>query len=195
MTAQSLRYLYYILVNRYHTLEQYEPNLKVFHRILVPIFQNKLPNDIRRKWEYELSKLENEEDDKRVTAESFFDFLRSHVMSEEAIEKSTPNRSTHPRMSNRPHIRHGDQGGSRSSSATALAAQTSQETVNQGRNNQNKCAFCKKSHESKKCYGFKKKSVDERIQTDKDKGLCFNCLKPVSSSYYSSCCMSQGCMI
>eukprot|EP00112_Aurelia_sp_Birch-Aquarium-sp1_P013483 Seg2864.5 transcript_id=Seg2864.5/GoldUCD/mRNA.D3Y31 product="hypothetical protein" protein_id=Seg2864.5/GoldUCD/D3Y31 len=51
VTAQSLRYLYDTLVNRYHTLEQYEPNLEVCHRILVPIFQNKLPNDIRRKWE------------------------------------------------------------------------------------------------------------------------------------------------
>ena len=51
VTAQSLRYLYNTLVNRYHTLEQYEPNLEVCHRILVPIFQNKLPNDIRRKWE------------------------------------------------------------------------------------------------------------------------------------------------
>ena len=68
-------------------------------------FQNKLPNDITRKWEYELSKLENEEEDKRVTAEFFFDFLRSHVMSEEAIEKSTPNRSTHSRMSNWPRYK------------------------------------------------------------------------------------------
>ena len=195
VTAQSLRYLYDTLVNRYHTLEQYEPNLEVCHRILVPIFQSKLPNDIRRKWEYELSKLENEEEDKRVTAEFFFDFLRSHVMSEEAIEKSTPNRSTHPRMSNRPRIQNKDQGDSRFSSATALAAQTSQETVNQGRNNQNKCGFCEKNHESKKCFGFKKKSVDERIQTVKDKGLCFNCLKPISSTHYSSCCMSQGCMM
>eukprot|EP00112_Aurelia_sp_Birch-Aquarium-sp1_P020558 Seg5323.2 transcript_id=Seg5323.2/GoldUCD/mRNA.D3Y31 product="hypothetical protein" protein_id=Seg5323.2/GoldUCD/D3Y31 len=112
VTAQSLRYLYDTLVNRYHTLEQNEPNLEVCHRILVPIFQSKLPNDIRRKWEYELSMLENEEEDKRVTAEFFFDFLRSHVMSEEAIEKSTPNRSTHPRMSNRPRIQNKDQGDS-----------------------------------------------------------------------------------
>eukprot|EP00112_Aurelia_sp_Birch-Aquarium-sp1_P024796 Seg7999.2 transcript_id=Seg7999.2/GoldUCD/mRNA.D3Y31 product="hypothetical protein" protein_id=Seg7999.2/GoldUCD/D3Y31 len=141
VTAQSLRYLYDTLVNRYHTLEQYEPNLEVCHRILVPIFQNKLPNDIRRKWEYEFSKLENEEEDKRVTAEFFFDFLRSHVMSEEAIEKSTPNRSTHPRMSHRPRIQNKDQGDSRFSSATALAAQSSQETVRQGRSNQSKCGF------------------------------------------------------
>eukprot|EP00112_Aurelia_sp_Birch-Aquarium-sp1_P013482 Seg2864.4 transcript_id=Seg2864.4/GoldUCD/mRNA.D3Y31 product="hypothetical protein" protein_id=Seg2864.4/GoldUCD/D3Y31 len=116
-------------------------------------------------------------------------------MSEEAIEKSTPHRSTHPRMSNRPRIQNKDQGDSRFSSATALAAQSSQETVRQGRSNQSKCGFCEKNHESKNCYAIKKKSVNERIQTVKDKGLCFNCLKPISSTHYSSRCMSQGCMI
>ena len=154
VTAQSLRYLYDTLVNRYHTLEQYEPNLEVCHRILVPIFQSKLPNDIRRKWEYELSKLENEEEDK-----SFFDFLRSHVMSEEAIEKSTPNRSTHPRISNRSRIKNKDQGDSRFLSATALAAQTSQETVNQGRNNQNKSGFCEKNHNQRSVLGSRRNQL------------------------------------
>jgi hypothetical protein len=84
--AQSLRYLYDIMVSRYHTLELYEPNLKYCHRIIVPILQSKLPQEVRRKWEYELSKIENEEEDKRITVEYFFDFLRSHVMSEEASE-------------------------------------------------------------------------------------------------------------
>ena len=86
-------------------------------------------------------------------------------------------------MSNRPRIQNKDQGDSRFSSATALATQTSQETVNQGQNNQNKCGFCEKNYESKKCFGFKKKSVDERMQTAKDKGLCFNCLKPLSFTH------------
>eukprot|EP00112_Aurelia_sp_Birch-Aquarium-sp1_P024795 Seg7999.1 transcript_id=Seg7999.1/GoldUCD/mRNA.D3Y31 product="hypothetical protein" protein_id=Seg7999.1/GoldUCD/D3Y31 len=79
VTAHSLRCLYDPLVNRYYTLEQYEPNLEVCHRILVPIFQNKLPNDIRRMWEYELSKLENAEEDKRVTAEFFPSTFFGHM--------------------------------------------------------------------------------------------------------------------
>lgn len=176
-------------------MEQYEPNLDICHRILVPIFQNKLPTDLRRKWEYELSKLDNEEEDKRVTAEFFFDFLRSHVMSKEVTEKSTPNRSTHPRMSNRPRMQNRGQGYSNYSSATALAAQSSKESVCQGQSIKNKCGFCEKNHESKHCYGFKKKSVNERIQTVREKGFCFNCLKPVSPTHYSSRSMSQGCMI
>lgn len=74
--------------SRYHTLESYGPNLVYAHRILVPILQFKLPNELRRKWEFQLSKLENEEDDLKVTVEYLFEFLRSHVMSEEAAEKS-----------------------------------------------------------------------------------------------------------
>ena len=157
VTAQSLRYLYDTLANRYHTLEQYEPTLKCVTEFW---YQFSKINDIRRKWEYELSKLENEEEDKRVTAEFFFDFLRSHVMSEEAIEKSTPNRSVYPRISNRPRIQNKDQWDSRFSSATALAAQTSQETVN--RNNQNTCGVCEKNHKSKKCW------IQEEISRGKD---------------------------
>ena len=44
---------------------------------------------LEKKWEFQLSKLENDEDDRRVTVENLFDFLRSHVMSEEATEKSS----------------------------------------------------------------------------------------------------------
>ncbi|KAK3755477.1 hypothetical protein QZH41_017632, partial [Actinostola sp. cb2023] len=91
VNAHSLRYLYDTMVNRYHTLESYEPNLKHCHRIIVPILQSKFPQAIRRKWEYELSKIENEEDDKKITVEYLFNFLRSHVMSEEAAETSHAN--------------------------------------------------------------------------------------------------------
>lgn len=88
--AWSLRNLYDLMVSRYRTLESYEPKLAEAQRILVPILQSKFPDEIRRKWEFQLSKLENEEDDRQVTVEYLFDFLRSHVMSEEATEKSVP---------------------------------------------------------------------------------------------------------
>eukprot|EP00112_Aurelia_sp_Birch-Aquarium-sp1_P003222 Seg1359.14 transcript_id=Seg1359.14/GoldUCD/mRNA.D3Y31 product="hypothetical protein" protein_id=Seg1359.14/GoldUCD/D3Y31 len=80
VTAQSLRYLYDTLVNRYHTLEQYEPNLEMCHRILVPIFQNKLPNDIRRKWEASSSpKTEVTKDEKVSSSERVEATVKSHV--------------------------------------------------------------------------------------------------------------------
>ena len=93
--ARSLRGLYDVMVSRYRTLEAYEPKLAEAQRILVPILQSKFPDEIRRKWEFQLSKLENEEDDRLVTVEYLFDFLRSHVMSEEATDKS----ASKPRMS------------------------------------------------------------------------------------------------
>lgn len=92
--ARSLRNLYDVMVSRYRTLESYEPKLAEAQRILVPILQSKLPDEIRRKWEFQLSMLENEEDDRKVTVEYLFNFLRSHVMSEEATEKSI----TKPKM-------------------------------------------------------------------------------------------------
>ena len=91
--ARSLRGLYD--VSRYRTLEAYEPKLAEAQRILVPILQSKFPHEIRPKWEFQLSKLENEEDDRLVTVEYLFDFLRSHVMSEEATDKP----ASKPRMS------------------------------------------------------------------------------------------------
>ena len=195
VNAQSLTYFYDTLVNRYHTLEQYEPNIEVCHRILVPNFQSKLPNDIRRKWEYELSKLGNEEEDERVTTEFFFDFLRSHVMSEEAIEKSSPNRSTYFRLSNKSRMQNKEGWKGRISSATALTGKTDHGTVKQGRYQQTKCYFGEKNHESKNCFMFQRKSIDERTQLVKDKRLCFNCFKPVSSMHYSSRCVSNGCEV
>ena len=78
------------MVNIYHTLESYEPNLKYAHRILVPILQSKLPPEIRRKWELKLSTLESEQDDLKITAEYLFEFLRSYIMSKEAVEKIVP---------------------------------------------------------------------------------------------------------
>ena len=93
--ARSLRGLYDVMVSRYRTLEAYEPKLAEAQRILVSILQSKFPDEIRRKWEFQLSKLENEEDDRLVTVEYLFDFLRSHVMSEEATDKS----ASKPRMS------------------------------------------------------------------------------------------------
>ena len=76
------------MVGRYGTQEVYEPKFAEAQRILVPILQSKFLDEICWKWEFQLSKLENEEDDRQVTVEYLFDFLRSHVMSEEATEKS-----------------------------------------------------------------------------------------------------------
>ena len=88
MDARSLRHLYVTMVNRHHTLESYEPNLKYGHRKLVRILQSKPPLKICRKWELKFSTSENEQDDLKITVEYFFESLRSYVMSEEEAEKA-----------------------------------------------------------------------------------------------------------
>ena len=179
--ARSLRNLYDITrwnhINRYHTLESYEPNLKHAHRILVPILQSKLPDEIRRKWELELSKLENEEDDLKVTVEYLFDFLRSYVMSEEAAEKSSSKEKSKLRedLKKRRTFKGKSEEKDQSLiySATALPSVSKADEEESGRTDR-KCVDCGKAHDVQNCFSFRKKSVDERLQILKDKGLCFN---------------------
>ena len=187
--ARSLRGLYD--VSRYHTLEAYEPKLAEAQRILVPILQSKFPDEIRRKWEFQLSKLENEEDDRLVTVEYLFDFLRSNVMSEEATDKST----SKPRMSPKktqsrqrryagaprywekePKEKREEQDYPSPFSATALNADSKEKSKDTSKSfGDLQCANCSKEHHTTNCSLFAKKSVDDRLSIVKDKGLCFNC--------------------
>ena len=205
--ARSLRSLYDVMVSRYRTLESYEPKLVEAQRILVPILQSKLPDEIRRKWEFQLSKFESEEDDKQVTVEYFFGFLRSHVMSEEAMEKSTfkqkgmPSKGPKGQRRKDGAFRYGGKDrreeGYRENeqlpfSATALNADSKgKETFKASGRPQ--CANCGKGHHVANCFLFERRSLDDRLQLAKDKGLCFNCLEPTSPSHYSIVCRYPGC--
>ncbi|KAK3740123.1 hypothetical protein QZH41_001270 [Actinostola sp. cb2023] len=180
VNAHSLRYLYDTMVNRYHTLESYEPNLKHCHRIIVPILQSKFPQAIRRKWEYELSKIENEEDDKKITVDYLFNFLRSHVMSEEAAETSHANfqlRDIEERRDNALKPGRTPSRNNRIPSSSAIALNTSSKPEDAKQRNSSECVFCGKSHDSSNCYMIQRKSVQERLQLIKEKKLCFNCLQ------------------
>ena len=207
--ARSLRSLYDVMVSRYRTLESYEPKLGEAQRILVPILQSKLPDEIRRKWEFQLSKFENEEDDQQVTVEYFFGFLRSHVMSEEAMDKSTSKPKTFPykgqkgqrrkngviRYGGRERREEGEQENKQPPfSATALNADSKgKETLKASGGTQ--CSNCGKGHHISNCFLFERKPIDDRLQVAKDKALCFNCLEPTSPSHYSITCRSPGCSI
>ncbi|RUA04968.1 MAG: hypothetical protein DSY43_05545, partial [Gammaproteobacteria bacterium] len=198
VNAHSLRYLYDTMVNRYHTLESYEPNLKHCHRIIVPILQSKFPQAIRRKWEYELSKIENEEDDKKITVDYLFNFLRSHVMSEEAAETSHANfqlRDIEERRDNALKPGRTPSRNNRIPSSSAIALNTSSKPEDAKQRNSSECVFCGKSHDSSNCYMIQRKSVQERLQLIKEKKLCFNCLYPVGPNHTSATCKRPGCLI
>ena len=87
--ARSLRNLYDVMVSRYRTLESLRAQTRGSATNSGSDFQLKLPDEIRRKWEFQLSKFENEEGDQQVTVEFFFGFLRSYVKSEEAMDNAT----------------------------------------------------------------------------------------------------------
>ena len=51
--------------------------------VLLPIFETKLPRELKEKWEVELTKYETEEEDKEINIEKLFQFLEGHVLSNE----------------------------------------------------------------------------------------------------------------
>jgi hypothetical protein len=201
--ARSLRNLYDVMVSRYRTLESYEPKLAEAQRILVPILQSKLPDEIRRKWEFQLSMLENEEDDRKVTVEYLFNFLRSHVMSEEATEKPITKPKMFPNKFQRGQRRKDgprrnwereEENSQQPYSATALNSNSKDDDSSKF-SGELQCANCGKKHHISSCYLFKRKSVDERLEIVKDKGLCFNCLSPTTSYHYGINCKRPGCSV
>ncbi|KAL9951528.1 hypothetical protein ACROYT_G044204 [Oculina patagonica] len=54
--------------------------------VLLPIFDTKLPRELKEKWELELTKYETEEEDKEINIKKFFQFLEGHVLSKEALD-------------------------------------------------------------------------------------------------------------
>ena len=89
--GKSIRPLYDTLKNQMRSLESLglkpddNPSLSM---VLLPIFDTKLPRELKEKWEFELTKCEKDDE---VNIKKFFQFLEGHVLSKEANEdlKST----------------------------------------------------------------------------------------------------------
>ena len=73
--GKSLRHLYDTLRNRMRSLESLglkpdnNPSLSM---VLLPIFDTKLPCELKEKWEFELIKYDDDEDDKEINMKKFF---------------------------------------------------------------------------------------------------------------------------
>lgn len=85
--GKSLRELHDTLRNRMRSLESLglkpddNPSLSM---VLLPIFDTKLPRELKEKWELELTKYETDEEDKEINIKKLFQFLEGHVLSTEA---------------------------------------------------------------------------------------------------------------
>ena len=140
--GKSLRHLYDTLRNRMRKLESLglnpdnNPNLSM---VLLPIFDTRLPRELKEKWEFELTKYDDNEDDKEINIKKFFSFLECHVLSKEAhddMKGSSP----------KPRKQFARETGSRipdneeSTSAQALVGSSDFKKV--------KCGFYGKNHET-----------------------------------------------
>ena len=177
--GKSLRHLYDTLRNRMRSLESLglkpdnNPSLSM---VLLPIFDTKLPRELKEKWEFELTKYDDDEDDKEINIKNFFRFLQGHVLSKEAHDDM---KSSSPK----PRKRFGRETGStipdneEYTSVQALVRSSNFKKV--------KCGFCGKNHETIKCPSALNKTPDERWQMlmkRKAAPTCFNCLQPGSST-------------
>ena len=85
--GKAIRPLYDTLKNRMRSLESLglkpddNPSLSM---VLLPIFDTKLPRELKEKWEFELTKCENDDE---VNIKKFFQFLEGHVLSNEANQE------------------------------------------------------------------------------------------------------------
>ncbi|XP_068693031.1 uncharacterized protein [Montipora foliosa] len=157
--------------------------------VLLPIFDKKLPGDLKEKWEFELTKCYDDEDDKEINIKKFFQFLEGHKLSKEAGDDT---KSSSPEA----RKRFGREKGSRSpddeeyTSAQALVGSSDFKKV--------RCGFCGKNHETIKCPSALNKSPDERWQMlmrRKGAPTCFNCLQPGSISHHSRTCKAPRCPV
>ena len=115
-------------------------------------------------------------------------------MSKEAAEKMTNKEMSsyknYTRMSNKSYPRKDDKMNNQEIySATALNSTTTTQEDNQ--NEDVCCVLCGHSNRMGNCFVMRKKSVDERLLTGKNKGLCFNCLQPMTTSD----CKRPGCAV
>ena len=192
--GNSLRHLYDTLRNRMRSLESLglkpddNPSLTM---VLLPIFDMKLPRELKEKWEFELTKYDNDEEDKEVNIKKFFQFLEGHVLSKESHEDT---KNSSPKL--KPRKRFGREKRSKIPddeeyiSAQALVGSSDFKKV--------KCGFCGKNHETVKCATALNKAPDERwemLMKRKGSPTCFNCLQAGSISHNSRTCKAPRCPV
>ena len=155
--------------------------------VLLPIFDTKLPRELKEKWELELTKYETEEEVKEINMKKFFQFLEGHVLGKEAPDDTKGSLPKRKRRNGRDR-RSKNPDDKEKMSAQSLVGASVYKTM--------KCGFCAKGHETTKCPAALSKSPDERwdmLMTRKGAPTCVNCLQPGSVSHNSRTCNSPRC--
>ena len=101
--GRSLGHLSDTLRNRIRSLESLclkRDNKRSLSMVLLPIFDTKLPRELKEKWKFELTKYDNDEEDKEVNIKNFFQFLEGHVLSKE-LHHDEDTKSSSPKLKSR----------------------------------------------------------------------------------------------
>ena len=185
--GKLLREMYDTLRNRMRSLESLglkpddNPSLSM---VLLPIFEIKLPHELKEKWELELTKYETEEEDKEINIKKFFQFLEGHVLSKEAPADVKDATLKYSRRNSRGK-RFKNLDDAEKMSAQLLVGATDRD------HKRLKCGFCAKSHETSRCPSALIKTPDERwdmLMKHKGAPTCFNSSQPGSISHNSRTC-------
>lgn len=157
--------------------------------VLLPIFDTKLPRELKEKWEFELTKYENDEEDKEVSIKKFFQFLEGHVLSKKVHVDTT---SSPPK----PRRKFGRD--KKSKSPDDEEHMSAQSLVGSSDYKKMKCGFCSKNHETRKRPTALSKTPNERwdmLMKRKAAPTCFNCLQVGSTSHNSRTCKAPRCAV
>ena len=149
--------------------------------MLLPIFETKLPRELKEKWELELTKYETEEEDKKIIIKKFFHFLEGHVLSKEACDDVKDGLPKHNKRNGKGK-RFNNPDDEENMSAQSLVGATDRDYKRL------KCGFCAESHEKLRCPSALIKTPDERwdmLMKRKGAPTCFSCLQPGSISHNS----------
>ena len=180
------------LRNRMRSLESLgikpDDNLSL-SMVLLPIFETKLPRELKEKWELKLTKYETEEEDKDINIKRFFQFLEGHVLSKETPDDVKDALPKHSRRNGR---------GKGFKNPDDKGKMSAQSLVGASDYKKMKCGFCAKSHETQKFPTALIKTPDERwdmLMKRKGAPTCFNCLQPGSISHNSRTCKAPRCSV
>ena len=192
--GKLLRELYDTLRNRMRSLESLglkpddNPSLSM---VLLPIFETKLPRELKEKLELELTKFETEEQDKDINIKKFIQFLEGHVLSKEVPDDVKDGLPKHSRRNGRAkRFKNPDDEEKMSAQSLVGASDHDYKKL--------KCGFCAKSHKTSRCPTALTKTPDERwdmLMKRKGAPTCFNCLQPGSISHSSRTCKAPRCSV
>lgn len=160
-SATEMEGLYSTITQIYRTLEKLERPVDTWDDFLVFITVPRLDSESVKAWELHLGSTRDP-----PTWKQFIEFLKSRLLTLQAVEKSRKPGSQHNPRVTMVHNATGDQ-------------------------NIFKCSICSADHYILKCKEFINQPIEKKLAIIKEKKLCFNCL---GTHIVKNCFTTKRCM-